>query len=132
MCLRVQCHGDPVLRRLMWNGLGQQVCQATQRSAEGVVDPLGAGVGRDLGGQTRQQPLKGLRPVALQREEVLQLADHHLYDLALARGPAAVLIRPRPQGVVLRGGRDERPVLLQPVPLPLNPRKPFVRQRYAP
>jgi hypothetical protein len=52
--------------------LDQQVRQVTQGPAEGVVDPLGAGVGRDLGGQTCQQPLKGLGAVALQREEVLE------------------------------------------------------------
>jgi hypothetical protein len=64
--------------------LDQQVRQVAQGSAEGVVDPLSAGVGRNLGRQTRQQPAEGLRPMALQAEEVLQLADHPLYDLALA------------------------------------------------
>jgi hypothetical protein len=46
----------PPLRRLMCNELDQQVRQMTQRSAEGVVDPLCAGVGHNLGSQTRQQP----------------------------------------------------------------------------
>ncbi len=55
-----------------------------QRSAEGVVDPLGAGVRCDLGGQTRKQTSQRLGAVALQREEVLQLADHALDDLPLA------------------------------------------------
>jgi hypothetical protein len=64
--------------------LDQQVRQVAQGSAEGVVDPLSAGVGRNLGRQTRQQPAEGLRPMALQAEEVLQLADHPLYDLALS------------------------------------------------
>ena len=64
--------------------LDQQVSQVAQGSAEGVVDPSSAGVGRDLGRQRRQQPAQRLRPVALQAEEVLQLADHTLYDLALA------------------------------------------------
>jgi hypothetical protein len=52
--------------------LDQQVRQVAQGSAEGVVDPLSAGVGRNLGRQTRQQPAEGLRPMALQREEVLE------------------------------------------------------------
>jgi hypothetical protein len=68
----------------MRNYLNQQVRQVAQRSAEGVVDPLGARVRRDLGGQTRKQPSQRLGPVALQREEVLQLVDHPLDDLALA------------------------------------------------
>ena len=37
------------LRRVMCNELDQQVRQVAQRSAEGVVDLLCAGVGRDLG-----------------------------------------------------------------------------------
>jgi hypothetical protein len=58
----------------MCKELDQQVRQMTQRSAEGVVDPLCAGVGHDLGGQTPQQPSQRLGTVALQREEVLELA----------------------------------------------------------
>ena len=68
----------------MCNELDEQVRQMSERSAEGVVDPLSTGVGRDLGGQASQQPTQRLGPVALQREEVLQLADHPLDDLALA------------------------------------------------
>jgi hypothetical protein len=108
--------------------LDQQVRQVAQGSAEEVVDPLSAGVSRDLGGQTCQQPAEGLRPVALQAEKVLELADHALDDLALSRRPPAILLRPCPPRVVLRGGRHQRPVLLQPAPLPLHPREPFVRQ----
>jgi hypothetical protein len=40
---------DRTLRRVMCNELDQQVRQVAQRSAEGVVDLLCAGVGRDLG-----------------------------------------------------------------------------------
>jgi hypothetical protein len=47
---------DGVLRRLMCNELYEQIRQVTQWSAEGVVDPLSAGVCRDLGCQARQQP----------------------------------------------------------------------------
>ena len=64
--------------------LDQQVRQVAQWPTEGVVDPLSAGLGCDLCRQTRQQPAEGLGPVALQAEEVLQLADHPLYGLALA------------------------------------------------
>jgi hypothetical protein len=56
--------------------LDQQVRQVTQGPTEGVVHALSAGVGRDLGGQTCQQPAEGLRSVALQAEKVLELADH--------------------------------------------------------
>src|ERR687890_2825479 len=106
--------------------LDQQVRQVTQEPTEGVVDALSAGVGRDLGGQTCQQPAEGLRSVALQREEVLQLADHPLYDLALSRRPTAIALRPCPAGVLVRGGGHQSPVLPKPAPLPLDPCDPFV------
>src|SRR5215203_2891087 len=109
-----------VLRRLMRNYLNQQVRQVAQRSAEGVVYPLGARVGRDLGGQTRKQTSQRLGPVALQREEVL--------ELALARGPSPIDLRPGPAGVVVGGGSNECPVLLQPTPLPLYPGEALVGQ----
>src|SRR5215216_3870148 len=86
----VELRVDGVLRRLMRNYLNQQVRQVAQRSAEGVVYPLGARVGRDLGGQTRKQTSQRLGPVALQREEVLELAYDPLDDLALARGPSPI------------------------------------------
>jgi hypothetical protein len=72
------------LRRVMCNELDQQLCQVTQRSAERIIDPLATGVRRDLGRHARQQPTEGLGSVALQAEELLQLADHSLDDLALA------------------------------------------------
>jgi len=111
--------------------LDQQIGQVTRRSAEGAVDPLSAGVGCNLGRQARQQPAEGLGPVAFQAEEVLELADHPLDDLALAGGPPTILLRPRPARAVLRRGRNERAVLLQPAPLPLHPREALVRKRYA-
>jgi hypothetical protein len=52
--------------------LDQQVRQVAQGSAERVFDPLSAGVGRNLGCQTLQQPAEGLRAGALQAEEVLE------------------------------------------------------------
>jgi hypothetical protein len=67
----------------MCNELDQQVCQLTQRSAEGVVDPLSAGVGRDLRRQAPQKPSQRFGAVSLQSEEVLELADDPFYDLAL-------------------------------------------------
>ena len=75
----------------MCNELDEQVRQMSQRSAERVVDPLSTGVSRDLGGQASQQPTQRLRPVALQAEEVLELADHPLDDLPLTCGPSAIL-----------------------------------------
>jgi hypothetical protein len=68
----------------MCNELDQQVCQVTQRSAEEIVDPLATGVRCDLCCKARQQPTEGLGSVTLQAEELLQLADHPLDDLALA------------------------------------------------
>src|SRR5919112_1433986 len=117
-----------LLRRLMCNELHEQIRQMSQRSAEGVVDPLSTGIGRDLGRQTSQQPSQRLRPVVLQAEEVLELADYPLDDLALACGPSAIRFRPSPAGVVLRGGRHQRPVDLLPAPLPLDTRETLVGQ----
>ena len=74
----------PPLRRLMCNELDQQICQVAERSTEGVVDALSTGVCRNLGRETCQQPGEGLGSVTLQAEEVLELADHPLDDLALA------------------------------------------------
>jgi hypothetical protein len=105
----------------MRNHLNQQVRQVAQRSAEEVVHPLSAGVRRDLGGQTRKQPSQRLGTVALQSEEVLELADDPFYDLALARGSAPIGLRPRSAGIVVGGGRNKRPVLLHPMALPLDP-----------
>jgi hypothetical protein len=107
----------------MCNELDQQACQVAQRSTEGVVDPLSTGVCRNFGRKARQQPGEGLGSVALQREEVLQLADHPLDDLALAGGPSPIGLRPLPAGVVLRGGSHQSPVALQPVSLPLDARE---------
>src|SRR5829696_847277 len=79
------------LRRLMCNEPYEQVLQVAQRSAERVFDRLGASVGRNLCCQARQQPSQRLGAVALQTEEVLELADDPYYDLALAsRGPASI------------------------------------------
>ncbi len=69
----------------MCNVLYEQVRQVAQRSAERVVDPLGACVGRNLCCQACQQPSQRLGAVTLQREEVLELAYDPFYDLALAR-----------------------------------------------
>src|SRR5215208_2304555 len=129
LTFRKAFHGQASsLRRLMCNELYEQIRQVAQRSAERVVDLLCAGVGRDLGGQARQQPSQRLRTMTLQREEVLELAYDPFYDLALARGPAPIGLRPRPAGVVFRGGRNERSVKLHPQPLPLEPREALVGQ----
>src|SRR5215210_7988244 len=120
--------GDSPLRRLMCNELYEQVRQVAQRSAERVVDPLSAGVGRHLGRQARQKPSQRLGAVALQTEEVLELADDPFYDLALARGPSPIGLRPRPAGVVLGRRSDDRPVDLHHEPLPLYPGETLVGQ----
>src|SRR5215212_10368527 len=79
--------GGAPLRRVMCNDLDQKVRQVTQRSADGTVDPLSAGVGRDFGGQSCQQPSQGLGSVAFEPEEILELPDHPFHYLALAGGP---------------------------------------------
>jgi hypothetical protein len=113
----------------MCNELDQQVSQMTQRSAEGVVDALCSGVRHDLGLQRRQQPSQRLRAVTLQREELLELAYDPFYDLAFARGPAPIGLRPPPAGVVFRGGRIRaRSLNFHPKPLPLYPREALVGQ----
>jgi len=68
----------------MCNELDQQVRKVAQRSAEGVVDALAAGVRGDLRRQMSQQPAEGLGSVTLQSEEILELAYNPFYDLALA------------------------------------------------
>ncbi len=88
----------------MCNELDQQVRQVAQRSAEGAVDPLPAGVRCDLGGQAHQQPAQGLGSVAFEAEKVLELADHPLDDLALAGRPAAIGLRPCPARSLFFGG----------------------------
>jgi hypothetical protein len=71
----------------MCNDLNQKIRQVAQWSPELIVQPLPTGVRRDLGGPTRQQPAQGLGSVTLQAEEVLELANHSLDDLALALEP---------------------------------------------
>src|SRR5215210_5425389 len=111
-------YGSKPLRRLMCNELDQQVHQMARRATKRVVYPLGASVGRNLSRHSRQQTSQRLGAVALQAEEVLELVDHPLDDLALARRPAPIHPRPCPVGVVFRGGCDECPVKLHPAPLP--------------
>jgi hypothetical protein len=112
----------------MCNELDQQVCQVTERSTEGVVDPLPTGVGRNLGRKARQQSSEGLGSVTLQAEEFLELADHPFDDLALAGCPSPIGLRPCPAAVVLRGGSHQNPVALRAVSLPLDPREALVGQ----
>ena len=104
----------------MHNVSDQQVSQMAQRTTKFAVEVLPAGVGRDLGRKTRQKPSEGLRPVALQKEEVLELVYDSLDDLALSGCPPAHLLWPRPLRVVLRGCSHHRSVLRKPMALPLN------------
>src|SRR5215208_7873004 len=112
----------------MCNELYEQVRQVAQWSAEQFVQPLTAGVCGDLRRKAAQQALQGLRPVAFEKELVLELADHPLDDLSLASGPATVRLRPCPAVVVFGSRSDQRSVALQPAPLPLYPREPLVCQ----
>ena len=62
----------------------------------------------------------------LQGEVILELPDHPLDDLPLARCPPARLLWPRPPSAFLWGRRDKRSVDLQPLSLPLDRGETFV------
>ena len=91
-----------------------------QRSAEAFVEALPKGVGCYLRSQAGEQATQSLCPVTFQGEEVLELRDDLLDELALSRRPAAIGLRPSPQGVALRSGHHQRPVDLQPASLPAD------------
>ena len=75
------------LRRLMHNFSDQQIGQAAQRTTELRVQALPAGVRGDLRRQASQKPFEGLRPVALQEEEVLE--SWFMTPSTICRFPAA-------------------------------------------
>src|SRR5215211_1065377 len=112
----------------MHNRSDQKVGQVAQRSSELIVEPLPAGVGRDLSLQAGQKTLKRLGPVTLQGEDVLELVYDPFDDLPLSRCPAKVAFRPRPLGVVFGSGRHQGSIEIQPASLPLNARKALVGQ----
>jgi hypothetical protein len=89
-----------LLRRLMHNFSDQQVGQTAQRATELGVEALSAGVGANLRCQASQEPFEGLRPVALQEEEVLELVYDPLDNLPLSRRPQPSGGVPRPLGVL--------------------------------
>src|SRR5918995_5418958 len=99
----------------MHNRSDQKVGQVSQWSPELVVEPLPAGVGRDLGCQAGQKTTERLGPVALQGEEVLQLVYDAFDELALARRPAAVDLGPSPLGIVLGCSGDQSSIALKPM-----------------
>ena len=72
------------LRRLMHNFSDQEIGQMAQRTTKFTVEVLPACVRCDLGRKARQEAPEGLRPVALQEEEILELVYDPLDDLALA------------------------------------------------
>jgi hypothetical protein len=51
-----------------------------------------------------------------------------IWRLPSEASPSAVRLRPRPAVFVFRGGGYQGSVLRKPAPLPLDPRKPLVRQ----
>jgi hypothetical protein len=104
----------------MHNFSDPQVGQTAQRTTELGVEALSAGVGANLRRQASQEPFEGLRPVALQEEEVLELVYDPLDDLPLSRRPQPSGSVPRPLGVVLGGCGHQSPVLQEPVALPPN------------
>ncbi len=56
--------------------------------------------------------------MALQNEEVLEVADYAFDKLALAGGPPTCFFGPRPPCAPLRRGGYESPVFFQPSSLP--------------
>jgi hypothetical protein len=64
--------------------------QATSQMAQGAsalcIEPFPGGESGDLGGQAGQQAAQRLGPMALQGEEILELGDDLLDDLAVAGG----------------------------------------------
>jgi hypothetical protein len=97
----------------MHNLSDQQISQVAQWASEPVVEVLPAAVDRDLGRQASQQPTKGLCPVTLQKELILELVYNPLDNLAFARGPTTIRIRARPAGIVLGGGCHQSSVFVQ-------------------
>ena len=112
----------------MRNFSDQQVGQTAQRATDLGVEALSAGVGANLRRQASQEPFEGLRPVALQEEEVLELVYDPLDDLPLSRRPQPSGGVPRSLGVVLGGRGHQSPVLQEPVALPPNRGKALVGQ----
>ena len=51
-----------------------------------------------------------------------------IWRLPSEASPPTIGLRPRPAGVVVGGGRHQRPVDLQPAPLPVHPREALVGQ----
>ncbi len=82
------------LRPLVCNCSDQQAGQSTQRSSRVRVKDLAAGVGGDLGGQPSEQPAERLGAVALQPQEVLELAYDALDQLPLTGRPTPVPLGP--------------------------------------
>jgi len=68
----------------MHNFSDQEIGQMAQRTTKFAVEVLPACVRCDLGRKARQEAPEGLRPVALQEEEILELVYDPLDDLALA------------------------------------------------
>lgn len=73
-------------------------------SPESVVEHLSDGIGGYLRRQPGKQTSEGLRAVALQGENVLELVYDALDELPLSRRPLPGLLRPRPPGALLRSG----------------------------
>jgi hypothetical protein len=68
----------------MHNCSNQQIGQVAHRTTQHDVEPLPAGVGRDLGSHACQKTPEGLGPMALQGEETLELIYDPLDDLPFA------------------------------------------------
>ena len=79
----------------MHNFLDQEIGQMTQRTTEFAVEVLPARVRCDLGRKTRQEAIEGLRAVALQEEDILELVYDPLDDLTLATSPSPCSLLPR-------------------------------------
>src|ERR671934_2009306 len=94
----------------------QETSQMAQGASALCIEPFPGGEGGDRGGQAGQQTTPRLGPMTLQGEEILERGDDLLDDLAVAGGPAAGRLPPRPPSG--RGGRggEGRPIRLYAKP----------------
>ncbi len=92
------------------------------------VKDLAAGVGGDLGGQPSEQPAERLGAVALQPQEVLELAYDALDQLPLTGRPTPVPLGPSAAAGALRRCGHQSAMYLEPTPLPRHGGLPGVRE----
>ena len=118
-----------VLRRVMCNELDQQVRQVTKGPSEALTRWAQVYAATLAVRRASSPPNVFARWRSTQKKSFSwQITPSMIWRLPSEASPTTIGLRPRPAGIVVRGGRNQRSVDLQPAPLPLNPRKPFVCQ----